>query len=139
MRTKNHILLLALFLLVVGVLYYLLVRDSIVASRWFGISSWHQNFIAIRVDWLPSFVHQFSFVILTWLALDRKYIYFPLGLWFSINIIFELGQALPKDYRCYFPKVISDYFKYGTYSESDMYAIFVATIMAYFYLKKQES
>jgi len=121
-----------------GILYYWFVRESTMVSEWLGISHYTKKIDFLRIDWFPSFVHQFSFVIFTWLALERKYLWFSLLFWFITNTLFELGQALPNEYVNYFPKVIADYFSHGTYAFDDMLAIVVATLVAYVVMIKYE-
>ena len=119
-----------------GILYYWLVRESTMLSEYLGISHYSKKIEFFRIDWFPSFVHQFSFVIFTWLALERSYLWFSLLFWFIINSLFELGQAMPSKYLNYFPKVIADYFSHGTYAYEDMLAIVGATLVAYIVMIK---
>ena len=121
-----------------GILYYWLVRESTMVSEYLGISHYSKKIEFFRIDWFPSFVHQFSFVIFTWLALERSYLWFSLLFWFIINSLFELGQAMPSKYLNYFPKVMSDYFSHGTYAYEDILAIVVATFVAYIVMIKYE-
>ena len=113
-------------LLLIGITYYLLFRSPILASSWLGVESLHQNFsLPLDIDWLPSFVHQFSFVILTWLVLERRHQWFSLLFWFSVNTLYELFQ-------------IDNYLIRGTYSHADMIAIFIATLFAFFIIKDKK-
>ncbi len=107
-------------------------------SKYLGISHYTKEVAFFRIDWFPSFVHQFSFVIFTWLALERSHLWFSLLFWFITNTLFELGQAMPSEYLNYFPKVIADYFKHGTYAHEDMLAIVGATLVAYVVMIKYE-
>jgi len=117
-------------LFILGILYYWLVRDSTIVSEWLGISHYKEE-ISFHIDWFPSFVHQFSFVIFSWLALERKHLWFSLIFWFILNTLFELGQALPSEYIHYFPNFLVNYFQNGTYSHGDMLALVVASFLAY--------
>jgi len=119
-----------------GLLYYWLVRDSTMLSEYLAISHYTKEIKFLRIDWFPSFVHQFSFIIFTWLVLERSYLWFSLLFWFIINSLFELSQAMPSEYLNYFPKVMANYFKYGTYSHEDMFAIVGATVVAYIVMIK---
>ena len=122
-----------------GILYYWLVRESTVVSDYLGISHYTKEIEFFGIDWFPSFVHQFSFVIFTWLALERSYLWFSLLFWFITNSLFELGQAMPSEYLNYFPKVMAEYFKHGTYnSHKDILAIVGATLVAYVVMIKYE-
>ena len=121
-----------------GIFYYWLFREQTVVSEYLGISYYTKDIEFFRIDWFPSFVHQFSFVIFTWLALERSCLWFSLFFWFITNSLFELGQAIPGEYLNYFPKVVADYFKHGTYTHEDMLAIVVATLVAYVVMMKHE-
>jgi len=123
-----------LFLL--GVFYYWLLREPTVVSNYLGISHYSKILMLFRIDWFPSFVHQFSFVIFTWLALERRYLWFSLLFWFLTNTLFELGQALPSKYLHYFPNFLANYFQHGTYSHGDMLALVVASLLAYMVMVK---
>ena len=124
-------------LFLIGLFYYWWVREPTMVSELFGINHYEQKVI-FRIDWFPSFVHQFSFVIFTWLVLDRRYLWFSVCFWFVLNILFELGQAMPSEYIDYFPKIFADYFSHGTYGHDDMLAIVVATIIAYVVMIKYQ-
>ena len=121
---------------ILGILYYWLLRESTVISEWLGIGHYTKEINFFRIDWFPSFVHQFSFIIFTWLALEKKHLWFSLLFWFIINILFELGQALPHEYANYFPKVLADYFNHGTCAYDDILTILVATAVAYIVMIK---
>lgn len=119
---------LSIGLLALGIAYYILFRTPILASTWVGVESIHQNFsLPIAINWLPSFVHQLGFVLLTWLVLERKHKWFSLLFWLGMNVVFELLQLFPKH----------NYFISGTYSHEDMIAIFVATVVAYILMKEK--
>ena len=127
-KRDSSLFLLSIGLLVLGILYYLLFREPIITSQYLGLESLHINLpLIINFDWLPSFVHQFSFVLLTWLALERTYKWFALLFWFSINVGFELIQILP----------ITNYIFAGTYSHADMVAIFIATYFAHIMMEEK--
>jgi len=119
---------LSIGLLIVGISYYLLFRSPIITSQWLGLESLHQEFkLPIALDWLPSFIHQFSFVLLTWLALDRTHKWFALLFWLIVNTFFELIQILP----------IKNFILSGTYSHTDMISILVASLLAYIIIQKK--
>ena len=121
-----------------GIFYYWLVREPTIVSKYLGISHYIKEIAFFRIDWFPSFVHQFSFVIFTWLALERSHLWFSLLFWFITNTLFELGQAIPNEYLNYFPKVLANYFKHGTYAHEDILAIVGATLLAYVVMIKYE-
>ena len=120
-----------------GVFYYWLVRESTVVSEYLGIVHFKTELSLWRIDWFPSFVHQFSFVIFTWLALGRTYLWFSLIFWFVLNSLFELGEALPSEYCDYFTNLIANYLKHGTYSHAEMFALVVASFLAYIVINKK--
>jgi hypothetical protein len=124
--------------LLLGIIFYIVCREPILVSLWLGIEEYHIHNYISWLNWFPSFVHQFSFVLLSWLALGKEYKWFVIFLWFCINTLFELGQAMPNEYANYFPKVLADYFSHGTYSHGDMLAILLATVVAYMVINKYE-
>jgi len=130
--------LLALGLFCLALLYYWLLREPTVVSDYLGISHYSKPLTLFRIDWFPSFVHQFSFVIFTWLTLERSYLWFSLFFWFLTNTLFELGQALPSKYLHYFPNFLVNYFQHGTYSHGDMLALVVASLLAYVVMVKYQ-
>jgi hypothetical protein len=135
MNKTLQLLLFTIVLFLIGILYYWWVREATIVSEYLGINHYEQE-ISFRIDWFPSFVHQFSFVIFTWLAVEKSYMWFSLIFWFITNTFFELGQALPQKYSDYFPQSIANYFRQGTYSHEDMLALVVATLVAYLVMIK---
>ena len=131
MHTNLKLSIFTLLLFAMGIFYYWLVRDTTLISSFLNLSHYKKFAIPFRIDWFPSFVHQFTFIIFTWLALEKDYLWFPLYFWFIINSLFELGQALPVSYTNELPKVLKNYFQYGTYSHTDMLALIMATLLAY--------
>jgi len=125
-------------LFTIGIFYYWFFRDATIISAYLGISLYPKEFTFFSIDWFPSFIHQFSFVIFTWLVLERNYIKFSLFFWFFLNTFFEFGQALSSKYYGYFPKIITTYFKHGTYSHKDMLALVVASFLAYIVMYKNK-
>ena len=125
----KYFLFFSIGLLGLGIGYYILFRTPILFSEWFGIESIHQQFkLEIAVDWLPSFVHQLAFILITWITLERKHKWFSLLFWLGMNITFELLQMFPN----------SNYIVSGTYSHEDMIAIFMASLVAYFLMKESK-
>ena len=113
----------------IGACYYWLFRNNILITEWLGIKMLNLN-IQFKIDWLPSFIHQFVFIIFTWFALDKKHKCFAISIWLILNLSFEILQALPLKYVCFLPKILIEYSQYGTYSNSDIVAILFASIMA---------
>ena len=125
-------------LFTIGIFYYWLFRDSTIVSAYLGVSLYQKELSSLNIDWFPSFIHQFSFVIFTWLALERNHVLFSLFFWFFLNAFFELGQALSSEYYGCFPNIVIDYFKQGTYSHKDMLALMVASFLAYIVMNKNK-
>jgi len=137
-KENSKLFLFTVILLLFGLFYYWLIRESTIVSDYLSIHHYKNDIGFFHIDCFPSFVHQFSFVIFTWLALERSYFWFSLFFWFTLNILFELGQALPLEYANYFPKFLANYFYHGTYAHDDMLAIVVATVVAYVVMSKYE-
>ena len=141
-KSNSKILFFTISLFMLGILYYWLVREATIASKFLGIKHFTIETITFRMDWFPSFVHQFSFIIFTWIVLERKYLLFPIFFWLIVNMLFEFGQDLSREYIDFLPKVFFNYFQQGTYCHYDILAIIIATVLAYFimiqYQKKGE-
>ena len=103
---------------------------------------------------LPSFVHVFSFILITagLLHCQKRGYLIICACWFLTNIIFELGQkfkalssAMVPDWfsRILFLENSKNYFLSGTFDFNDLTAIVFGTIIAYFVLsitiKRRES
>ncbi|HIP37134.1 MAG TPA: hypothetical protein EYG85_09805 [Crocinitomix sp.] len=132
---KNIPLLIALITFFTGILYYLLFREPTLLTTSIGIRSFSLG-VNPLLGWFPSFVHQLSFILLSWLAVDRQYPWQILFTWLTINIVFEIGQGLDQVYFINFPHVLQLYFQRGTYSHSDILAICIATVVAYIIMNK---
>jgi len=133
-----NIFIFTLSLFTLGIFYYWLVRDNTLLSEYLGVTHYSKELILFNIDWFPSFVHQFSFIIFTWLALERTHLWFSLLFWMILNSLFELGQSLSSEYIDVFPNILANYFKQGTYSHGDMLAIVVASFLAYFLMIKYQ-
>lgn len=133
---NNTYIVIALLPLFIGAIYYLIFREPIFASTWLGIEALHFKKYLMFLNWLPSFVHQFSFLMISWLAVEKQYIWYILSLWFIINITFELAQGVKSEYLYFLPNILEKYFKNGTYSHEDILAIVLATIIAYIIMNK---
>ena len=139
LKFKQHkLLLFSLMLLTIGSLYYLLFREPIMATKLFGLDSLHLALFSPSFNSLPSFVHQLALVLLTWLVWDRSHQYFALLFWLVVNSLFELGQMVSNIDLWYLPRVLEMYLINGTYSHSDMIAIFFATFVAYIIIEKSK-
>jgi len=122
----NYLFLFSIGLLILGIGYYLLFRTPILASEWLNVEFLHQELsLPFSINWLPSFVHQLAFVLITWLTLEKKHKWFSLLFWLGMNVTFELLQMFPT----------KNYMFLGTYSHEDMIAIFVASWFAYILMK----
>ena len=133
---KYKLIFFTLGLLLIGSLYYLFFRQPILASSYFGIEFVHLELFTPTFNYLPSFIHQLTFILLTWLALNKSHMWFSIFFWLSINSLFELGQLLSKKDTSYLPNILQKYFQNGTYSHGDVIAIFLATFVAYIIIKK---
>ncbi len=133
----NRLLLLIVIPLLIGILYYYFLREPIVVFSWIGETNFYiPSEITQYFDFLPTFVHVFSFSLLTWWALDKEYEKTSIFIWVVINFVFEIGQALPQKYLLYFPEIIKSYCINGTFDYGDMISIFVAGGLAYWVMKR---
>ena len=135
---KNAIWIIAMAPLLAGIVFYLLFREPILVSTWLGIEEYHFHHNVKYLNWFPSFVHQFSFILLSWLALGREHKWFVLSLWSLLNGLAEIGQALEGSWLSFSPSILKNYFKNGSYSHEDMLAIVLATVVAYLVIDKYE-
>jgi len=144
-------ILIGLIVLLLGTLVYLIDRSP---DKTYFI---HKSFVNISLhntlpnlfgfigNSLPSFVHVFSFILITAGLLQckkRGCILICIG-WFLLDCAFELGQ----EYKLWSSKIIPDwfggilflentknYFTRGTFDYLDLAAITAGTILAYFVL-----
>lgn len=135
---KLKLLPFSLILLIIGSLYYLLSRQPIIASSYLHLEFIHLELIQSSFNYLPSFVHQLAFILLTWLALNRTHMWFSILTWLIINSLFEVGQLFTREEISFLPNLLIQYFHNGTYSHGDMIAIFFATLVAYIIIKQQK-
>ena len=105
------------------------------------------NLYGIIGNSLPSFAHVFSFILITagLIASKKRHFIIICLFWFLIDSVFELGQKFSTIFIKYIPDWFAsipffentgDYFVRGTFSFSDMAAITIGTIVAYFVLIK---
>jgi hypothetical protein len=103
------------------------------------------NLFGFLGNWLPDFIHVFSFILITAgiVSCGKKgYLLISFG-WLIIDCGFELGQK----YNSLIPRIIPDFFKgipileaidgyfcAGTFDYYDIIAIFLGTTAAYFIL-----
>ena len=94
---------------------------------------------------LPSFIHVFSFILITagLLHCQKRGYLLICACWFLIDIIFELGQKFNSFFSTIVPNWFSDilflenckaYFLLGTYDFNDLAAIAFGSFLAYFIL-----
>ena len=94
---------------------------------------------------LPSFVHVFSFILITagLLHCQKRGCLIICSCWFLIDFIFELGQKFKLLFSTMVPdwfsgilflENIKNYFFSGTFDLNDLIAIFLGVIFAYFVL-----
>ncbi len=136
----NRLLLLIVVPLGIGILYYYFLREPIVVFSWLESDNFYiPSSITQYFDFLPTFVHVFSFSLLTWWAFGNSHEILSIMMWVFINLIFEIGQALPSKYLIYFPDIIKSYCINGTFAYDDIISIFVAGGLAYLVIKKLAS
>jgi hypothetical protein len=135
--------------LCIGALVYLYGRSP--ESYGFGlIVKDHLGFIlpqeplfGVLADNLPSFTHVFAFSLMTagLLGLRRKGILLICLIWFSIDALFEIGQALKPVSLAIIPEWVKvhplpmaklqGYFRYGTFDIRDIVASLLGALAAF--------
>jgi hypothetical protein len=131
MFKKYQYILIALFVFILGLLFYYFFREPTIVANYFGIDGY--RIISKYINYFnsfPSFAHVFSFSILTWLILEQSNEAFSILSWSLLNIIFEIIQYFDLSEINMVPKIIVDYSLYGTYSHIDILAIFLAAFCA---------
>jgi hypothetical protein len=130
--------------LAIGILVYLTDRDptrslaiptvdALTGRRWFG---------AIGL-WLPSFVHTFSFSLLTAAALPQRATprYSICAAWCAVNLTFEIGQhPVPARHLAHLAEAalgntslargLANYFLRGTFDAGDIAAALLGAMAA---------
>ncbi len=150
-RLNVRLIIYGMSVLVVGVLLYLTDRPPehtyFVYRTLTGLSLYKvfPNIFGTIGYSLPSFLHVFSFILLTaaFISCGKKaYLIISLS-WFFISSAFELGQKFNKSMSMmvpdYFKEILflentKNYFIRGTFDYLDMFAIGVGTVAAYFVL-----
>ncbi len=118
--------------LLLGLLYYLFMRENTLFLGWLGIRGeviWHTSSDLLSA--LPTFLHVLAFSLLTWVLLNLEYPLFSTLVWVGINLLFELLQLLPAKEAGVLPPFLYRYAVNGTFSGLDVAAIFFAS-MVYF-------
>jgi len=140
-----------LIVLLFGALVYLVDRPPdqtyFVYSSPFNISLFKTlpNLFGHIGNVLPSFIHVFSFILLTAgiLSCRKKGFLIICLCWFFIDCIFELGQKFNSLSLTIIPDWFSgvpflentkNFFLYGTYDLNDLIAILIGTVVAYLVL-----
>lgn len=130
---KGFHFILALGILGLGFLYYYLLRNPTIVQDFLG---WESLAVAWEyskyLNWFPSFAHQFSFSILTWLLLERSYRLFCILSWMLINLIAEFIQGLSLESARESSSYLEFYVSRSTFAYEDVVAILVASILAWF-------
>ncbi len=129
-KYKFFYAILSLSILLIGILFYYFFREPTILGGWLGIKNNHiiSNYL-VYLDSLPSFVHVFSFSILTWLVLEQTYANSSILFWVVINMVFEFGQMVNSEVM-WLPKFLQNYFQRGVYSHWDVVAIIFGGICA---------
>jgi len=137
--------------LLIGTLVYLVDRSPdqtyFVYNTSFNISLFEAlpNLFGRIGNSLPSFIHVFSFILLTAgiISCRKKGFLIVCLCWFSIDCVFELGQKFSSLILKIIPNWFSsipflentrNYFSYGTFDFNDLAAITIGTLLAYFVL-----
>ena len=153
-------ILIGLTVLLLGTLVYVVDRPPdqtyFVYKRVVNISFHNTlpNLFGLIGNSLPSFVHVFSFILITagLLHCQKRGCLIICVCWFLTDVIFELGQKIKALSSAMVPDWFSEilflensknYFLPGTFELNDLTAIFFGTIIAYFVLsitiKRRES
>jgi len=137
--------------LLIGTLVYLIDRNPehiyFISHSSIGLSLYHAlpNFFGPLGNSLPTFLHPFSFILLTaGITTYRRRNYITICLfWFGINVLFELGQKYKIFSTTIIPNWFSgipylensrDYFLHGTFDFIDVWSIMLGTVTAYLVL-----
>ena len=146
-----HQILIGLSVLLLGTLIYLTDRppdQTYFVYKSFVNISLHNtlpNLFGFIGNSLPSFIHAFSFILITagLLHCQKRGCLIICACWFLTDVIFELGQKLKALSSTMVPDWFSgilflenskNYFLSGTFDFNDLIAIAFGTILAYFVL-----
>jgi len=138
-------------ILILGALFYFFFR-SVKHTYFlkFLATSSHSNILlspvlTILVNSLPTFVHVFAFILMTasiFARQKRDYVVVCLA-WFTIDVLFELGQSLGNKIVTIIPDWFSgfmflentrDYFLHGRFDYLDLLSIALGSVVAYILL-----
>ena len=134
---KPLILSLIVIPILLTALFYYFFREGTIVYKTLGIDSNLQHFFkSDLINSLPSLAHVYSFSLASWFVSDQKNGLLSCLLWVIINIVFELGQALPSDQLSSFPDFLAYFFRNGSFNWFDMIAIFVGGLTAYWTILK---
>jgi hypothetical protein len=146
-------LLIGLILLVLGTLFYYFFRS---AEHTYFLkfldSNPHLNnllpslFVSFGNS-IPTFIHVFAFTLMTagLIAKNKRGYLIVCLIWFTIDVLFEIGQGLDKLLVPIIPNFFSDvfllentrnYFVHGRFDYLDLFSIVVGSVAAYFFLIK---
>ena len=152
MRTYNVLhLIIGILGLVTGTFLYLVARPPeeiyFIYTTNYDLSLFHSvpNLFGKFSNWLPTFLHPFSFILLTaGIITFRRRNYITICLfWFAVNVLFELAQKYKTFSTAIIPEWFSgipylensqDYFQNGVFDYFDLIAIALGAIAAYFIL-----
>jgi hypothetical protein len=144
-------ILIGLSVLIIGTLVYLIDRPPYQtyflykSSLTLSLHNTLPNLFGFIGNSLPSFVHAFSFILITagFLCCQKKGCIIICACWFFTDAFFELGQKLKVLSSTMVPDWFSgipflenskNYFSSGTFDVNDLVAIVFGTIIAYFVL-----
>jgi len=121
----------SLLVFMIGILFYYFFREPTIVANYLGIDGYRiASKYVVYFNSFPSFAHVFTFSILTWLIFEQSNATFSILFWMILNLFFEFIQYFDLSSFNWIPKVVQDYSKYGTYSNMDIVAIFIAAICA---------
>jgi hypothetical protein len=133
--------------LIAGYLVYFFVRPHTpIFAIPNSLQSWRTS-----IDWLipvtgslPDFLHTYAFILLTYLVLgtgSKKHLYFSILLWWVLETVFEMMQWQPLSNLLLQQTAALDFsslswfegfLQHGTYDPLDLFAIAMASVVAYF-------
>jgi glycopeptide antibiotics resistance protein len=140
----SHIAATAVIALLLGIAYYWFTRpqSSVAFLAFLPVLPLNQylSFFTQWLGWLPSFLHVFSFSLLTYLAFGRRHLLFSSILWGAINSLFEIGQALPLGIIQLLPDVfnLQSYFAHGVFDIFDLMACVLGALAAWVIFRNRE-
>ena len=134
----------ALFVLSIGLLVYLLDRQTgsvYFINEWFTVTDNHGSLFGQLGNHLPTFIHVYVFILLT-VSITAVSASHACILWLAIDSMFEIAQLTPvanwiaENIPSWFSGIpflenTASYFKNGTFDVLDIASIALGTVTAY--------